>query len=385
MISPRRYDSPRRPELYQDERHSHHPKAGPLIIRRYVTREISRPFLIIVGLFVAIFTSYTAAVILNEVASGLLPAVVITQLIGIKLLIALEVLLPVSLYFAVVLGLGRLHSDSEIVALAACGIGEGRLVAVVLRFALGIALLVACLSLVVRPWAQQQRYLVLAEAAATAKLDIEVLEAKQFFVGPGADYAVFADRVDLRSRAAEGVIVQIRRPEALQVIVAQRLHQPPRKEGDPLVFQFEEGSQYRLDTGGSSDILSKVHELRITLAPPQLVLAGQRSKEQDTLTLAGSARPKDLAEFQWRLATPWATLLLAVLAVPLSRSRPRQGRFGKTLAAVTAFAVLYLVMSFARNLVQEGYVGPIPGLWWPLVLVGAMLLVWLWRPWQRAG
>ncbi len=355
-----------------------------MIIRRYVTREISRPFLIIAGLFVAIFASYISAVALNEVAAGLLPPVVVAKLIGIKLLIALEVLLPVSLYFAVVLGLGRLHSDSEIVALAACGIGEERLMAAVLRFSLAIALLVACLSLVVRPWAQQHRYLILAEAAATAKLDVEVLAAKQFFVGPGSNYAVFTDRVDLRNRAAEGVIVQIRRPDTLQVIAAERLFQPPRELTDPLLFLFEEASIYQLNATDGTDIVSYVKDLRMTLSPPELVVPGYKSKEQDTLTLYGSSQPKDLAEFQWRLAMPIASLLLALLAIPLSRSRPRRGRFGNTLGAVMAFAALYLVMSFARNLVHEGYVGAIPGLWWPLVLVALLLLVLFWTPLRYA-
>lgn len=349
-----------------------------MIIRRYLIREISRPFLIIIGIFGVIFTSYTTAVILNEVAAGLLPAVMVVKLVLIKVLIAQEILLPVSLYFAIVLGLGRLYSDSEVIGLAACGIGETQLAAAVLRFSLGIALVVACLSLVVRPWAQQQRYLTLAEAAATAKLDIEVLAAKQFFVGTGADLAVFADRVDLSDRAALGVVVQLRRPDAMQVIIAERLYQPPREEGDSLLFLFENGILYRLDKVGSRDIVSKFKHLRLNLAAPQLVFVGYKSKEQDTLSLIGSLRPKDLAELQWRLSVPVATLLLALLAVPLSRSRPRQGRFGKTLTAVVAFAALFTVMSFAKNLVQEGYVGPIPGLWWPLLL-GGLLLVMLFR------
>lgn len=355
-----------------------------MIITRYVIREVSRPFLIITGIFVVIFTSYTAAVILNEVVAGLLPTVMVAKLVVIKVLIALEILLPVSLYFAIVLGLGRLYSDSEVIGLAACGIGELQLAAAVLRFSLWTALVVACLSLVVRPWAQQQRYLLLAEAAATAKLDIEVLAAKQFFVGSGANFAVFADKVDLPSRAALGVVVQIRRPDAMQVIVAERLHQPPREEEDSLLFWFENGALYRLDKEGSRDVISKFNTLRLNLAAPKLVLVGYKSKEQDTWALSGSKRPKDLAEFQWRFSLPPATLLLALLAVPLSRSRPRQGRFGKTLTAVGAFAALFTVMTFARNLVQEGFVGPMPGLWWPLVLAGLLLVV-LFRKELRFG
>jgi len=350
-----------------------------LIITRYITRELGRPFLIITGVFVVIFTSYTAAAILSEVAAGLLPAMIVAQMVVIKLMIALEVLLPVSLYFGVVFGLGRLHSDAEIIALSACGFSETRLVAIVLRFALVVAVMVACLSLVVRPWAHQQRYLLLAAAQAEAKLDIEALAEKQFFIGPGSDYTIFADAVDLSTRTAEGVIVQVRQAEAMLVIVAKTLFQPPHEEAGPLVFLFGEGSLYRLDTQGSRDAVGKFRDLRLTLAAPEPHLVGYKSKEQTTLALSGSSERKDLAEFQWRLSTPVSTLLLALLAVPVSRSRPRQGRFAKTLVAVLTFAALYNLMTFAKNLVQEGFVGAVPGLWWPLVLVGLWLGVMLWR------
>lgn len=349
-----------------------------MIITRYVAWEISRPFLIIVGLCVAIFASYTTAVFLNDVAAGLLPAATVAKLVLIKLLIAAEVLLPVSLYFAVVFGLGRLHSDSEIIVLSASGFGEARLVSIILRLSLVIAALVACVSWIARPWAYQQQYQLLAQAQT--EIDIEDLEAKQVFVGPGSDYAVFADTVDRLTRTAGEVIVQIRQAEAMRVIVAKRLFQPPPETGAPVVLFFEEGSLYQLDRAGSRDLVGKFKELRLTLAAPEPDIVGYKSKAQSTLSLSGSSQPKDLAEFQWRLCTPPATVLIALLAVPVSRSRPRRGRFGKVLTAVLAYAVFYNAMTFAKNLVQEGFIGAVPGLWWPLLFLGLLLSVLFWRP-----
>jgi lipopolysaccharide export LptBFGC system permease protein LptF len=42
--------------------------------------------------------------------------------------------------------------------------------------------------------------------------------------------------------------------------------------------------------------------------------------------------------------------------------------------------VFFNLMTFAKNLVQEGFVGAVPGLWWPLVLLGLLLSVLFWRP-----
>lgn len=365
-------------KVYQEERPNHSRRTDLLIIERYVTREIGRPFLVIVGISGVIFTSYTTAVFLNEVAAGLIPAETLARLVLIKLLTALEVLLPVCLYFAVVFGFGRLHADGEIVALSACGIGETRLAAIVLRFALLIAVLVACVSLIARPWAYQQQYQL--RAAVEAKFDIEDLEARRVFVGSGSAYAIFVGTVDHQARSAGDVIVRIRESDRLRIIVAARLFQPPREESDPLLLRFEEGYVYQLDIQGNRDLVGKFRQLRLTLAAPQPGAIGYKSKAEGIFDLSGSLRPKDLAEFQWRLSAPVATVLTALLAVPLSRGGPRRGRFAKGLAAVVAFAVFFNLMTFAKNLVQEGFVGAIPGLWWPLVLLGLLLSFLFWRP-----
>jgi lipopolysaccharide export system permease protein len=364
--------------LYQDWGSNHKRRTGLLIIKRYVTREISRPFLIIVSICGVIFASFTTAVILNEVAAGLIPAGTVANLVLIRLVIALEMLIPVSLYFGVVFGLGRLHSDSEIVALSAGGIGEPRLVGIVLQFSLLIALVVACISMFARPWAYQQQYLLRAQVAA--EFDIAYLEARQLLVNPGSDYAIFAATVDHKTRSAGEVIVQIRKPDVMQIITAKSLFQPPREQDAPPLFTFKEGYVYELDTQGSNDVIGRFGTLNLTLSPPEPKVIGYKSKAEGLLALSKSRHRKDLAEFQWRLSTPAATVLIALLAVPLSRSGPRGGRFAKALTAVAAYAVFFNLMTFAKNLVQEGLVGAVPGLWWPIVLLGLLLAALFWRP-----
>lgn len=349
-----------------------------MIIERYVTGEISRPFLIIISICGVIFASFTTAVILNEVAAGLIPAGTVAKLVFVKLAIALEILIPVSLYFGVVLGLGRLQSDSEIVALSAGGIGEPRLVKIILQVSLLTAMVVACVSLFARPWAYQQQYLLRGQVAA--EFDIGYLEARQLLVNPGSDYAIFAGTVDHESRTAGEVIVQIRKPKVMQIITAKNLFQPPRDKDAPPVFTFEEGYLYELDRQGTNDLIGKFGTLNLTLAPPEPKTIGYKSKAAGLLALTQGRHRKDLAELQWRLSTPVATVLIALLAVPLSRSQPRQGRFVKALAAVAAYAIFFNLMTFAKNLVQEGLVGAVPGLWWPLVLLGLLLLVLFRRP-----
>ena len=352
-----------------------------MIIQSYLVREILRPFLTIVGTLGLVFIGYRSAVALNDVVAGLLPAATIMRFVLIKGLIALEVLLPVALYLSVVVGLGRLHADSEMVALSAVGYSELDVLKVVFVLGLVTALLVAGLSLLARPWAYHQSYVI--KAIAEISFDIGDLESRRFYVGPESRYALYAEAVVPQERRAQSVMFQIRDGEERRIILADEMTQPARSLDDPVTFEFFRGRAYRMGREDNPDLSLRFERLVWRLAGPDMKGLVGKSKTRSTADLRGSKYRKDLAEYQWRLSTPITSLLLALLAVPLSRSAPRRPRYMREVVAVLAYALFYNLMSMAKNLVQEGVVGPMPGLWWPLVLLVLVTLVAL--LWPRCG
>jgi lipopolysaccharide export system permease protein len=171
----------------------------------------------------------------------------------------------------------------------------------------------------------------------------------------------------------------------VRVISARQAWQPVIDPFAPPVFRFIDGTAYRIDLSGARDLTLRFRELTLLLESDTQKLNRYRSKAASTWQLAGSEKPADLAEFQWRLTTPVTTLLLGVLAVPLSRTPPRRGRHAKTVAAVLVFAVFYMFSVMARNWVEQGTVGAIPGVWWPDMLLGLLILVLLLRPTMWSG
>jgi lipopolysaccharide export system permease protein len=105
---------------------------------------------------------------------------------------------------------------------------------------------------------------------------------------------------------------------------------------------------------------------------------GYKVKSIATAKLALSRKPKDRAEYQWRISTPVTTLLLALLAIPLSRSRPRQGRFARLLFAFVIYAAYYNLMGVSETWVKQQV---IINIWWvPLLLALVVILSYL--PWR---
>ena len=62
---------------------------------------------------------------------------------------------------------------------------------------------------------------------------------------------------------------------------------------------------------------------------------------KSTLFLLKSHNMIDMAEFQWRVSLPLSVLILALIAVPLARVRPRYGRFAKFLPAIAIYIIYY--------------------------------------------
>lgn len=83
------------------------------------------------------------------------------------------------------------------------------------------------------------------------------------------------------------------------------------------------------------------------------------------------------AELQWRFALPISVLLLAMVAVPLSRVQPRRGRYAQLIPAMLIYIVYADFMFVAQAWMQKGKIPPWLGMWWVhgfLLLVGLILL-----------
>ena len=349
-----------------------------MIIRRYIIREIIKPMGLITLVLTVIFASFSSANYLADAAHGLLTANTVLSLTALKTLIGLEALLPTALYLAVIIGLGRLYNDSEMTALAASGFGELQVLKAVAGPVILVAAMVAALTLSIRPWAYGMAYRL--EARALATLDIDKLEGGRFYRLGQTDNVLFASRIDRDGNKLEDVFFRSSPETGTQIIRAREAHLST--SGDRPVMVFVDGQGYGIDDQGSADLVLRFHTLALPLDPGGGDV-GYKRKAVSLRRLAASQNPGDLAEYQWRLSMPVASLVLGLLAVPLSRSRPRHGRFSRLFVAILAFALYYNLLSVARTWVDQGKVPAMPGIWWAHFIPAALLLMLLIQPYAR--
>lgn len=77
------------------------------IIERYITRELLFPFIVVTVILIGLFVSFSVARFLTSAVTETLGTAAMFKLVGLKTIIALEVLVPIAFYVAVIYGLSR--------------------------------------------------------------------------------------------------------------------------------------------------------------------------------------------------------------------------------------------------------------------------------------
>lgn len=346
-----------------------------LLIERYIISEIRRPVTIMVGLLTFVFASYSAQRYLTQAANGTLALQSVLAMVAYKVIIALEMLVPVALYASVAIAMGRLYHDSEITALLASGASPLRLYRAIGWIALPIAMAVTALSVYGRPWAYTQSYQL--EQQSKTDLDVNHLLAQRFNLNPDNGRMILAQQIDHDSGDLENALIYDPGEGKTRIFRAQSAKVVDPNPDDPVV-SMTEGTSYTLEHQGTKDstVLFARMELHLKPIEPE---ADNKRKSTSTAVLYQSPLASDQAELQWRETRGVSAILLALLAVPLSRTAPRKGRFSTLLPISALFAVIFYAGNICRTLVANNAIPLAPGVWLLPLLMGLGIVVFICR------
>ena len=347
-----------------------------MIIQRYIIREILKPAATICAVLVCIFGCYISTRYGEDAIQGLLPGSSVFQLILLRIVIALEVLLPTALFFSVVIALSRLYRDAELVAMFACGISITRVIKSVFLVALAGSLLVACLSLFLRPWAWHQFFQIKAEAEANFDLS-RMTEGKFYKTG---NRTIFAGKIDQQKNRASQIFIETQRANSRRLIYSDQAIQYRDKTTGKPVLLFQGGHLYEFSNINDNGLIFEFESSAMPLEPKQIIEQEYKVKAAATKTLFHSSNLEERAELQWRLTAPLSTILLALLGIPLSRSAPRQGKYANTFGAIGIFAVYYNFSVLTKKWMAQGVIAALPGIWWGQLLLATLVWVLLLQP-----
>lgn len=332
------------------------------LIERYIAREILLPFTVVLLILVGLFASFSSARLLAGAVTETLGIAALLKLVFLKTLIALEVLIPIALYISVIAGLGRLNKDQELNVIRSAGVSGTRIVLTVLTVAIPVGIISGMLSSYVRPWAYAESYIL--DAQAEAELNTNRFQAGRFYGSERTGRIVYVRSKNDSDKQMHDIFHYIKKPDSSEIVIAKQARQiqPTAQEQRPHI-QLSDGMVYQLTaTASIDDVIQFKH---MTYFIDSEFVLNYRRKAAATRTLWESDQPRDIAELQWRISRPLATILLALVAVTFIRTTPRHDKTDRTyLIAALVFAAYYNLSGLAKTWVEQGVVGSIPGVWW---------------------
>jgi lipopolysaccharide export system permease protein len=327
-------------------------------------------------LLVILLTNQLARV-LQRAAENQYPQSVVLELIWLGGLQNLTVLMPIGLLLGVVLAFGRLYHDSEMAAALACGVGRSTLYVPVTILTVIVTLLMAWLTLFVAPHAIA-RSLSLRNAALQAGQFAPIAPGR-FRTFGGSDAVVFAEGAE-PDGTLTNVFVERQRNGTVEVALAQRARHSVGRDGMTHTIILYDGERFEGVPGSPRFRIMTFDENTIPVEVPKLSDAVTSLEAAPTGELLRSRDREKRAEVHWRVAMPVMCVVLTFLAVPLSRLRPREGRYARFLQAVVIYFVYSTILSAAKVWIARGTVPESLGLWWVHIVVIAISLLYIYAP-----
>lgn len=343
------------------------------IVDRYLAKETALTVAGVTGVLMLILLSNRFAVLLGDAAAGRLPRDTVFTLLGLASINYFIVVLPVSLFLAVMLALGRLYRDSEMTTLMACGVGPVQIYRPLLILAALIAVGLAVLSLQVAPWAQRMTRVI--NTAAQHNAQVGSFESGSFKVDQGGRGVLYAQKVSSDGTTLQDVFIEAPSEDRMAVVTAASgTRQGTENDPGGGMLILKDGWRYEGVPGHADYRIVRFAEHGIVIQPAQALSSTDYFDEYPTQALLGVHDLKAISELQWRLSVPLSVIVLVLLAVPLARSSPRQGRYGKLVAAILVYVIYYNLGVLARAWLEKGTTPPQIGLWWVDVLSVAVVL-----------
>lgn len=297
--------------------------------------------------------------------------------------------LPMSVLLGVLIGLGRMSADSEVIALHSLGINQRRLLLPVGALALGAALLTAAMTFWLVP-ASLRTFRALEQRLRSTQASFEI--QPRVFDERFPKLVLYVQDVQAAATRWRGIfLAETGTENRSRVTLAEEAIVIADREQGKIQLHLQSGStheynprepdRYSVTTFGQTDIPITFGEFAragaVRLTPPERPLG-------DLIAAQGPDWRELRVELHRRLAFPMASLVFALLAVPVGARPRRGGRAAGLILTLLLICGYYLVFITGAGMARRGLVSPWLGIW-SANLLAALLGIFLLPRMEQVG
>lgn len=392
------------------------------ILTRYILKEMIGPTLLGFGFYTFIILMKSLFDFAGMIIRRSLPAHTVGKLLLLSLPHIVVLTVPMSLLFGILIAIGRLSSDSEIIAMRALGISTSTIYKPVFFFSFIVFLLNLYLMNVVLPRGNTELVSLKAELF-TSSVEKEI--RPRVFYDEYENLVIYINDIEPRTGQWKGVFVADNRtdesndlssthvaeaagaamatahPSSQKIIVAQtgnlsivksskqvwlnlrtaRTHvTDPRK---PEKYDLNGNSVQRIllpDRFSQPDANQKVAHSFREMSLTELIRQAKILSHSDHVNYRIVR-----IELNKKFAIPFACLAFGIVGLPLGITNRRGGKSSGFSLSIAIILIYYVLLNNGESLASAGKIGPAVGMWMPNIVLTAFGIYLIIRANRDAG
>ncbi|MFZ3216834.1 MAG: LPS export ABC transporter permease LptF [Candidatus Acidiferrales bacterium] len=339
------------------------------LLDKYIGREVGSHAILGLAVFTFVFFVPKLVTLMDLVVrhSGGIGTVLLIFLCSLTPVLAFTI--PMAVLVGVLIGLGRLSADSEIVALHASGISLRRLLlpigAVALTSAVGTLILTFWLGpAAIRTLQSLEQRLLLSQAPYAIQ--------PRVFDERFPHFILYVQDVEAAATRWRGVfLASSGQAGASNVTIAQNAQVVADSENNKIELHLGSGStheydpaqpqHYNVTTFGQSDIPIDISSP--SAGAKNAIVSDSERSISELLAESGPHWRDARVEFHRRIAFPAACLVFALLGVPLGVRPRRGGRAAGLILTLVLIGGYYFLFVTGAHMAQQGSIAPWAGIW----------------------
>lgn len=335
-----------------------------MIILRYLTREVLQATIAVSVVLVIIIMTGRFVKYLSEAATGKFDPTVLFVIMYYRLPGFLELIIPLGFMVAIIMAYGRLYAEHEMTVLSSCGMSQRRLLAYTFIPGVIVAIAVGLCSLWLTPLGLQKADQIIAKQKSRSELD--VIKPGRFQASRTNAIVTYVETKG-KDKKLNGVFIAsagVAKDRPLTTVKADSAERVNHKQYQQSYLQLNDGVRYQGRPGEANYRVTYFKKLGQHL-PEQndADFISKKIDSQSTLDLLDMTSATKQAALQSRLSGPLVIFIITVLAVAMSYTTPRRGRYVMLFPAILIYLVYLVLLNSAREAIEEGVLPIAVGLW----------------------
>jgi lipopolysaccharide export system permease protein len=352
---------------------------------RYLVAEVIPPFFLGLLAFTCILLIGRILRLIELVVTRGVPLLQIGKLFALILPTFLEMTVPMAFLLAILLGLGRMSNDQELLAMKASGVSAPQILGPIALVGLVVALITLGLTMFARPAAN---FALKKELYNIARNRVGTALREKVFNDDFPQILIYVEELVPPGNTAQGVLIVDKRDQTREDIIFGKVARiTTDEETNTLGLRLFDGSVYERERNrpGFSQTRFNIYDLKFDLdelvGPVRQKEAGPKEMPITELLNAieakGSAGGKTIAErmeLHQRIAFAFVPLVFCLLGVSLTLL-PRTSRANRSWGFMLCtfwLMTYYTLLSLGKALGDKSILHPIPALWLPNLVVGGI-------------